>query len=251
MWLGYLDETGNTGDRLDDPDNPTLVLAAVLVHEEQVQPLARAMEGLVTTILDVQPGQVELHGCAIFQRTGRWKRVSVDKRVEVYSKAIDLLAAHECVVAHSSIDKPELKRQYATPGNPYLLALQFLCEKLDKWARIQQGDRSRILLVADETKEQETGALSLVADMQRWGSPIGSGISQLKHVIDTMHFVSSRTNPGVQLADLVAYVLQRQWALPQEPSKRADLLIQDLGQRVRMATRTYRETWPSRNQGRR
>jgi len=35
--------------------------------------------------------------------------------------------------------------------------------------------------------------------------------AKLKTVIDSMHFVSSHASPGVQLADLVAYALQRKW----------------------------------------
>ncbi len=111
---------------------------------------------------------------------------------------------HDCVVAYASIDKPRLLTKYTLPDNPHLLALQFVLEKIDKW----MGRDERVLLVADESSEHETPVKSLVADMQIWGSAIGSG-QRLKHVIDTIHFVKSHENAGVQLADLTAYSLCR------------------------------------------
>ena len=36
MWLSYLDESGNTGSNLDDPDQPVHLIAAVMVPEDQV-----------------------------------------------------------------------------------------------------------------------------------------------------------------------------------------------------------------------
>jgi hypothetical protein len=50
----------------------------------------------------------------------------------------------------------------------------------------------------------------MVADLQGWGGGEVPG-AKLKTVIDSMHFVSSHASPGVQLADLVAYALQRKW----------------------------------------
>ena len=42
MWLSYLDESGNTGGNLEDPDQPIHLIAAVMVPEDQVQGLSSA-----------------------------------------------------------------------------------------------------------------------------------------------------------------------------------------------------------------
>mgnify|MGYP000922525510 CR=1 FL=1 len=40
MWLTYVDESGNTGAKLDDPNQPYHVLAAISVREDVVAALA-------------------------------------------------------------------------------------------------------------------------------------------------------------------------------------------------------------------
>lgn len=50
----------------------------------------------------------------------------------------------------------------AADANAYLLALQFLLEKVDAL-----GPTLKVL-VADEAKEQELPAVKMVADMQTW-----------------------------------------------------------------------------------
>jgi len=195
--------------------------------------------------LGKQPGDVELHARHFYGGGGPWKGIDVEVRKDMYRAVIGLLPAHDCYVSHASIDKPKLAEKYNYPHSPYLLALQFLCEKLDAWAgTFEKSDpsRSRIMLVADETKEHETRAVTLVADMQRWGSDLVSGRT-LPRIIDTLHYVSSAASPGVQMADAVAFVLQRQqWK--KTPPDLADEFIPELAELVWDRTPTYRMTWP-------
>jgi len=198
MWIAYIDESGNTGDRLDDPSQRLLVLAAVMVEDLQVQPLARSMRSLTAEF-----GVREFHGYDIFHGKNRWAGVSLEVRIDAYNRALDLLKTHDCNVTHATIDKFELSTQYADPVPPYLLGLQFLCEKVE-----QRAAAELVLTVADEAKEHEVRAIGLVSEMQEWGVGVIPG-RQLVHIIDSLHFVNSESNPGVQLADLVAYVIHR------------------------------------------
>ena len=90
----------------------------------------------------------------------------------------------------------------AAEKNAYRLALQFLLEKVDVLGS------ERKVLIADEAKEQQLSAIRMVADLQKW---VGGEVTgrQLRTVIDSLHFVASNASPGVQLADLVAYAIQR------------------------------------------
>jgi len=196
MWIAYIDETGHTGDRLDDPDQQLLILAAVMVEDLQVQPLARSMRSLAAEF-----GVRELHGYDMFHGKNGWAGVSTEVRISACGRALDFLKAHECKVTHATIDKFELSVQYADPVSPYLLGLQFLCEKVEK-----RASGELVLAVADEAKEHEVRAIGLVSEMQEWGVGVIPG-HQLDHIIDSLHFVDSEANPGVQLADLVAHAL--------------------------------------------
>ncbi|WP_432197101.1 DUF3800 domain-containing protein [Streptomyces sp. bgisy027] len=68
--------------------------------------------------------------------------------------------------------------------------------------------------------------------------------AKLKTIIDSIHFVSSHASPGVQLADLVAYALQREWnRRDNHPDAKAAIgRITDV---INQHTHTWREPWPS------
>ena len=69
----------------------------------------------------------------------------------------------------------------------------------------------------------------------------------LTQVLDTVHFVDSKKSRGVQLADLVAYALNRNnRSRKKAPPSRGDLAIQRMvEEHVHPVVRTYRSTWPS------
>jgi len=245
VWLAYIDESGNTGRRLDDPDQPVHWLVAVLVPEENVLDLTHAVEALVS--MKRTDGLVpELHGSALFGGDGPWAGVRPIDRVVIYGSALGLLAQHDCVVAYASIDKRKLTPGTTASTTPHLLALQFLVEKLDAFL-VQQQDplRQRALLVADETQEHEAFAIGVVAAMQARGEGVVPG-RLISRVIDTVHFVRSEDNRGVQLADLVAYALNRIDRVKWRPTRPGDVaLMQMLSEHVNPLVRTYRSRWPT------
>lgn len=161
-------------------------------------------------------------------------------------EAVALLAVHEAVVAHASIDKPALAASRFSHTAPHFWALQFLAEKLDAYLCTHPDPmRSRALLVADETNEHQAFAIQMVAGMQRTGDGVVSG-RRLSRVIDSAHFVRSQDNRGVQVADLVAYALARSARLGPEPSGVGNLAIRAIAREsIGPLIRTYRSRWPT------
>lgn len=85
----------------------------------------------------------------------------------------------------------------------------------------------------------------MVSDLQDWGGGEVPG-AKLKTVIDSMHCVSSHASPGVQLADIVAYALQRKWnAWDSHP--RAKAAIDRITMVINNHTHTWRQPWPTRS----
>lgn len=243
MYLAYLDESGNTGRKLDDPDQPVHWLVAVLVPEENALALAHALEDVVVRHVPDDPKR-ELHASQLFGGDGDWRGVAPATRLQVYEGALATLVDHSCAVAHASIDKVELQR-WTLDAAPHLLALHFLSEKIDAFVRHQiEPLHQRALLIADETHEHEAFAIELLADLQRRGVGVFAG-TQIRNIVDTVHFVRSETNRGVQLADLVAYALCRlgngRWDSPR-PGDRA--LADMVRRHVHPQLRTWRERWP-------
>lgn len=246
MWLGYMDESGNTGSNLRDPDQPIHWMVTVGVPEDQVRALSLALDGVVTTVGGA-PSEAELHGSDLFGGDGDWKGVSPDVRVNVYEQSLALLAAHDCFVAHATIDKQRLSGSSSLATSPHVMAFQFLTEKLDTF--VQSCDdplRKRIMLIADETDEHGTFQADLISQMQRQQAGVGRG-RILHNIVDTVHFVDSKKNRGVQLADLTAYAMNRSRRIRHKSSPtRADDAILDMTDRLILPkVRTYRDTWPT------
>jgi hypothetical protein len=232
----YVDETGSVGTGA--AAQPYLTIAAVLVPEEKVRPLAKALEDVAWKHLGWLPSGFEFHGHEIWGGTRWWDGKTPSELLAVYEDAISVLDTLDLAISHASIDKAKLHAKYSgeADANAYRLALQFLLEKVDRY-----GGSNKIV-VADETKEQQLPAIKMVADMQQWGGGEVPGRT-LRTIIDTLHFVPSNMSPGVQMADLVVYVLQRS-RRGKEGHPDALAALRRLRAMVDRATPTWREPWP-------
>ena len=234
--LVYIDETGSVGKGA--AKQPYLILVAVLIPEDKVQPLSRAMREVAFNHLDWLPDDFEFHGHEIWGGTGRWSEKEPPELIAAFEAVIDLLEKLNLDIVHSSINKVELHNKYngTADANAYLLALQFLLEKIDA-----SGSQNRIV-IADEAKEYQFRAIKMVADMQQWGGGEVPGRT-LRTVIDSLHYVQSNASFGVQMADLVAYILQR-YQRNREGHPDATAALARLNRKIANRTITLREPWP-------
>jgi hypothetical protein len=227
----YIDESGTNSSQ------PILTLAAVLVDEGMVQPLGEYMRRIAFDHLGWLPTDFEFHGRDVWHGIGYWNGRTYGQLIDTYEAALALLNTCDINVSHASIDKQKLAARYggAADANAYRLALQFLLEKVDGLAM------GRKVLIADEAKEHQLRAVKMVADMQEWGGGVVPG-RKLTTVIDSLHYVSSRASPGVQMADLVAFILQRRRLREGHPDAQAAL--ERLASAIDYSTATWREVWP-------
>lgn len=239
MWLTYVDESGNTGAKLDDPNQPYHVIAAISVREDVVSALASHIDQVAAGHFGTteRTKATELHASQLKSGDGSWKGVAPAKRIAIYEAVLAPLAWDGVFVAHTAIYKPKLALR-ADRRPPHLWALQFLIEKLNAQFA-QLGERT--LLVADETTEHEQFALDLLVNLQTGQPRPGLDLGAMTQVIDTVHFVRSETNRGVQLADLVAYLRSRIYRTGPTPSVEQDLWTR----LVAPHCRTWREPWPA------
>jgi len=233
----YIDETGSVGASASS--QPFLTLVAVLVHEDKVQALTKSLRKVAMHHLGWLPADFEFHGNEVWGGKNWWSQKGPAELIAAYGDAIATLEDLDLSVTHASIDKEQLHVKYKgfADSNAYLLALQFLLEKIDVL------NSNNKIIVADEAKEQQLRAVKMVADMQEWGGGEVRGRT-LSSVIDCLHFVRSNASPGVQLADLVAYVIQR--SRGQEHHPNAQAAIERLRSVVEQHTLTWRQPWPAR-----
>lgn len=233
----YIDETGPVGTSLER--QPLLQLAAVLVPDVRVRDVADRLRGIAAEHLGSVPADFEWHGHDLWHGKGPWQGKGPSELLDAFRDAILLLDELDLRVAHSTVDKRRLHEKYDGDAdeNAYRLALQFLLEKLeDKVEGLK-------VIIADEAKEEQAYAQRMMMGMQQWSWGGEVPGKQLNTVIDSLHFVRSSASPGVQLADLVAFILQRakRGAFHPEGQRSLDAMRATI---VRH-TVTWREPWPT------
>ncbi len=237
MQLVYIDETG-AARTAGSKSQPCLILAAVMVDEDKVRLLGAAMNTIATDHLGWLPHDFEFHGYEIWHGRGYWKDKSYDELLAVFEAVISLLDTLGLSVAYSRINKANLHSKYngAADGNAYRLALQFLLEKIDGLCGPNR------IVIADESKQEILMAKKMVKAMQEdgWGEVPGA---KLATIIDALHFVQSHDSPGVQMADMVAYVLQRATQGSGNHPNAVTSLAR-MSALVSDHTTTYRMEWP-------
>lgn len=70
MLICYMDESGNTGRRLDDPDQPFHTIAAIVVREDRVREMTDRLNSLASQA-PTGDHLVEYHGIELVPWDGR------------------------------------------------------------------------------------------------------------------------------------------------------------------------------------
>lgn len=208
MWLAYMDETGNTGRNLNDPNQPIHLVLTLVVEESKVGAIHEHIRDSARRHCpgDCDKDDFEFHGKELFAAEGYFSGKSPEDRIAIYDAVLEGIELAGAEVVIRGVHKPGLRRRYAKPFHPHDIALMFTIESIERLAR----DRDcRVLLVADEAKEIEDAALRDLANYQELGTSWGWKTEQIDRIVDTIHFVPSHRNPAIQLVDCATFVAAR------------------------------------------
>ena len=240
----YVDESGNTGKNLADSEQPIHWMAAVLVPEDHILSLSQEVDEILLPLEQRLGHSLEIHGQPMYGGRGSWKTTPPAERLSIFAHCLELLSEHGCVIMYSSINKTLLghSTQAGQRNDPHFLAFQFLVEMAEKWLAGQaEPMQQRALITADETDEHEAYCIEMMRSMQHEGEGLISSIP-VTHIVDTVHYVKSQNSRGVQLADLVAYTLNRCDRGGNPSAMEAMWNIRN--SYIDPLVRTWRATWP-------
>ncbi|HEX3042706.1 MAG TPA: DUF3800 domain-containing protein [Solirubrobacterales bacterium] len=197
MLLGYIDESYVRGERY--------WLAVALVPAENVPQLTKDVQR-VPGILPAEFSAAvtaELHGHALFHGTKGFKPLEklIDLRIRLYRRGLRALAtaATDVIFIGVKWNDPAL------PNDLNLHRMQAVRGMLpvieDRVERLQE----HCLLIADE---EETTRRDFAGAVRDHKVDCVEGCGECR-IIDNVLFVDSRDSPGVQCADLAAYLHHR------------------------------------------
>jgi hypothetical protein len=201
MHLVYFDESGNSGNNLNDPDQPIFVLGALIVPEtcwqsvedELEQAVARHFPGLAAAGEEIHSG--DLRGSR-----GCFKGVPVAQRVTLRDAWLEVARAHDLKFVYRSIEKKRYQKwMHETFGvgiaiNPHVAAFPLVAQVVNRHlAQLQ----ARGMFISDENKE-------IVRDVEKSIRllRLASGPLRLSMIIEKGFFIDSAKSRILQLCDM-------------------------------------------------
>jgi len=204
MHILYADIAGSVGSTRERH----IILAGVAVYETAIFHVMRELDTVVKQHL---PGHdhasIELHGNAINAGRKFWRSVPRDTRRSLLMDALGVLkgpSRRSLMAFAMAIDKAAV-----SPEDPVEHAFEQLCSRFDMFLRRryqQTGKPQRGLLVFDKDK-YETPLQVLARDFRHDGTRWGN----LRNLAEVPLFVDSRATRLIQLADLIAYAMFRNY----------------------------------------
>lgn len=182
-------------------------VAGVLVTQVQYVRLVAAVEEIRASVASSfgMRADVEFHGHRMMQCQDDWRVMQgrLHESVAVYRALLRAVVTSGAVVWLEGVDVRRLNARYRYPDSPYEVSLRHLLEKVDAFCRTQGVTcdvTADLIDKADDFREA-------IAGFTRSGTP-GWRPSRLERITGP-EWLDSRSEPGVQMADLVVYILRR------------------------------------------
>lgn len=202
MHLIYLDESGNSGNNLTDPQQPIFVLGALLVPEQKWK---RIENDLIQVIEGFVPDNFEAHASEIRSGRGIYKGMSLEKRIGFRNALMQVAIDNALKFIYRQIAKKRYANWLDTTFgagiviNPHIAAYPLVSQTINTYLR-ELGDDELGILINDDNKE-------VVADIERTTKLLRADAThlQLDHIIEKSFFIDSSKSHLLQLADLCTF----------------------------------------------
>ena len=197
MQLFYIDEAEGVG-RTEHDD--IYILGTIILDEVQLRTVESELRELAVNFLKGKsPLAFEFHGYEIYQGRGPFKGVPPDDRIAIVEAMLEIAEKNGVKFGYSCIRK----RQCFAKMHPHQLAFLVLAERIEDTLK---HEKELGLIVADENPAMEQ---RLVEDLELFkiaDTNFGWRPTKIEHVVDSIHFVRSKNNRTIQLADVATTV---------------------------------------------
>jgi hypothetical protein len=213
MFLTYIDEYGDTGTRLDDPNQPVFALVSALIPDQAWIQLETELINLSLEIQEVLKLEdtPRLHMVDLYQRKGNYREVAVEQSFSWIERVLALARAAD-VRYHARIvwkdnylqelrNSPkasdrEVAAKGQAPSDLYIGHLPHLLLDLDAYCE-QIGERT--LLFVDQ--HDRTSHLDNLAIYRAWRN-----VGVLKSIVEAPIQRDSRHHTLLAIPDFAGYV---------------------------------------------
>jgi len=232
-YVVFVDESGDHSLTSIDPQFPVFSLSFCIVRKEdyaaQVVP---AMQRLKFKYWGHDA--VVLHEHEIRKSKGdfTWLLTDRQRREAFYEDLNTMMVDAPITIIASVIDKVKLTNKYATPRNPYDLAVHFCLERLLMFmsSKGEGGKRVHVIFEcrgAAEDAELELTFRRIVSGQGNWGW-VNRDFSVME--FEPIFARKSVNSTGLQLADLTARPIAINTLRPEQKNRAFDVILTKMGQ---------------------
>src|SRR4051794_17396560 len=133
MFCAYIDDTGNTGDNLDDTSQPIHYVGALMVPEQRRRIVVEALDAVECKARKAgyMRHDLEFHGQRLYSGAKEWHGVGFGDRMTIYQDLVDIINNESLDLVIGTCDKPLLKRKgYRRPDHPHYIAFWLCLERI-------------------------------------------------------------------------------------------------------------------------
>jgi len=191
MHLIYFDESGNTGNNLDDTQQPIFVLAALIIPDHVWTDVEQDLQNVIDAHFPPpRRDNFEIHGTDI--RSGRkdFDGMSVSDRVALRDTWFDIARRHNLKLIYRAVVKSHFKnwlRSFGSnrPINPHVMVFRLVAQIINHYLQDLPGKELGIF-ISDENKE-------VIYDVEQSIRMLRevAGTLQLDHIIEKGFFINS------------------------------------------------------------
>ena len=209
-----MDESGCTGKKMDDNDQPIFVLAGISVADQKWNNTQTAFSKIINSYFDKKvPKGFELHSFELLSPKGEgpFAGHKIEKRLQLVRDILGLLDQLGHDAFFYAIEKCELSDSECDfefcydHKYPYLMAFDYLVTYINWHVKKNLGHTARGLIVIDEKKDVQKDIEKIIHNRRFEGA----ASNRVKWIVEFSYPVDSRKNPMIQIADLVALCIRR------------------------------------------
>jgi Protein of unknown function (DUF3800) len=201
MYLLYADESGTTSD----PTQIFFVLAGLCIFETQGHQMAKELDKIAARFNPGEPSRVELHGSPMLNGRDFWRQFKLPDRIQAIKDSLEILAkSHPSTRVFACV----VRKSLISPKDPVEFCFEQLSSRFDYYLRRlhRRNNPQRGIIIFDKSTVEAT-IQNLATDFKT----VGHSWDIIRNLAELPLFIDSRASRLIQLADLVAYSVFRNY----------------------------------------
>lgn len=212
MKLIYIDDSGNTGKKLDDLQQPLFLLGGFVIDEN----IWRSVDSAINEVKKrYELIDTEIHSIEIMNgKNGTpYRNWTYQKKVDFFADILSIIKDFDISVIYFAVKKKNFKSYFQTKYgkdfeqqfniSPYLLSFSYILQISDAYLSKNNSNGILILDEQDEWKKPASKTFNILR------TAVEESEIKLNNLIDRSFFVDSQESNMIQLADVVAYTTKR------------------------------------------